>query len=225
MTDPSAMLGWLQLHDSAFPSGRFVHSNGVEAWLAAHPNATADDVCALADAYVEHNVASLDTVITAHAWHASETGELFGLDELTTTYKLSANSRVASGNCGRQLANAARQIGIDEAPYLTAVLAGEADGNLAVVEAVVARALGIGRFETLLGSIRSAYSGVLTAAVRLGRVGPMRVQRALLDRREVVVALAHRAGGTALPDICSTIPELELYAMRHESATARMFTT
>ncbi|MBO0681011.1 urease accessory protein UreF [Mycolicibacterium sp. S2-37] len=225
MTDASAMLAWLQLHDSAFPSGRFVHSNGTEAWLAAHPDATDDDVCALADSYVGHSVASLDAVITAHAWGAASVPELLALDELTTSYKLSASSRIASSNCGRQLATAARHMGVEDGGFLTAVVTGETDGNLAVAEAVVARALDIDRFDTVLGAIRSAYSGVLTAGVRLGRIGPMRVQRALLDRRDVIVELSQRAVATALEDVHSTTPELEVYAIRHETASARMFTT
>ena len=225
MTDAGAMLAWLQLHDSAFPSGRFVHSNGVEAWLGAHPQASTEEVCELADAYVAHNVASLDAVITGHAWAAATTAALIELDELTTSYKLSANSRTASGNCGRQLAGAARQIGIDDCPFLVAVVSGETDGNLAVVEPVVARALGIGRFDTVLGAIRSAYTGVLTVAVRLGRIGPIRVQRALLERRSIMVELADLAVGTPLAEVHSTIPELDISAMRHETASARMFTT
>ncbi|WP_422744170.1 urease accessory protein UreF [Mycobacterium sp. WMMD1722] len=225
MADPGAMLAWLQLHDSAFPSGRFVHSHGAEAWLAAHPDATADDVCALADGYVRNSVAALDAVITGHAWSAASTAELLELDQLTTSYKLSAGSRTASGNCGRQLALAARHLGVEDGGFLGAVWTAETDGNLAVVEPVVARALGIGRFDTVLGTLRSAYTGVLTAAVRLGRIGPMGVQRALLHRRDVIVQLSHLALGTALEDVHATTPELEVYAMRHETASARMFTT
>lgn len=29
-----ALMAWMQLHDSAFPAGRLVHSHGLEEWLA-----------------------------------------------------------------------------------------------------------------------------------------------------------------------------------------------
>ena len=53
-TDPDVAVAlWMQLHDSAFPSGRMVHSLGLEQWLAgADPQATTDcaHTCSLGQA-------------------------------------------------------------------------------------------------------------------------------------------------------------------------------
>lgn len=229
MTDHAALLGWLQLHDSAFPAGRFVHSNGVESWLGAHPHATPRDICAVIDAFVGHSVATLDAVVAAHAWGTSDTDGLIALDQLTSTYKIAAGARTASWSCGRRLVTAARSIGVTgdaaQEGYLLAVTGGRADGNLAVVEAVVQSALGIERFDAVLGSVRSAYAGVLSAAVRLGRLGPMQAQRMLLERRQVIAELTGAAIETPLDDIGSVTVELELHGMRHEAASGRMFAT
>lgn len=224
MTDPQAALAWLQLHDNAFPAGRFVHSYGVESWLQAHPAATDDEICRLAESFVRHSVATLDGVVVAHAWAADEPAGLMELDALTTTHKITANARAASHGCGRQLALVAHQVGIC-APFLTAVTRGDSDGNMAVVEAVVQRKLGIDRLDATLGSIRSGYAGVLSAAVRLGRLGPIRAQRELLGARREIVEMARLALDTPPGDMHSTIPELEIWAMRHETASGRMFTT
>lgn len=224
MADPAAALAWLQLHDNAFPAGRFVHSYGVESWLQAHPAASDSEICRLAESFVRHSVATLDAVVVAHAWAVEELSALTALDALTTSYKLTANARAASHGCGRQLALVAQHVGV-RAPFLGAVTGGRADGNLAVVEAVVQRELGIGRLDAALGSIRSGYAGVLSAAVRLGRLGPIRAQRAMLDARRHMVEMARLALATPLDDMHSTTPELEIWAMRHETASGRMFTT
>ena len=64
-TDPdTALLLWLQLHDSAFPAGRLVHSQGLEEWLADRPEANPDDVGALALDYLVHGFAPLDATGT-----------------------------------------------------------------------------------------------------------------------------------------------------------------
>lgn len=224
MTDPAAALAWLQLHDNAFPAGRFVHSYGVESWLQAHPDAVDGEICALAYSFVRGSVATLDAVVVAQAWAIEDLAALMTLDALTTSYKITANARAASQGCGRQLALVAQQVGVDAA-YLDAVMRRDAAGNLAVVEAVAQRELGIGRLEATLGSIRSGYAGVLSAAVRLGRLGPVRAQRELLIARHEMVEMARLALATPLDDMHSTIPELEIWAIRHETASGRMFTT
>ena len=47
-----ALMAWMQLHDSAFPAGRLVHSHGLEEWLAQRPDAGPDEVSAAVIDYV-----------------------------------------------------------------------------------------------------------------------------------------------------------------------------
>jgi urease accessory protein len=91
-----AQLAWLQLHDSAFPTGRFVHSNGLEAWLGGHPSAGESDVVELARSYLVESVAALDAVAVAHAWSAERLDDQLALDRLVTSYKVSESARIAS---------------------------------------------------------------------------------------------------------------------------------
>lgn len=225
--DPDlAALAWLQLQDSALPAGRFVHSHGLEAWLEAHPAAGEPEVAALAGEFVAGSVAPLDAVVLAHAWGADD-GRLGELDRLLRTYKTSASARTASQGSGRRLARLARDAfgPLAGSPHLAAVLAGSVPGNLAVVEGLVHAALGVPRRQAVLGFLRAAHAGFLSAAVRLGRVGPTAVQRLLHAHHAALVRSADRALRTDLDGLGTCVPELDLHAMRHETRAARLFAT
>jgi urease accessory protein len=227
-TDPwEAELAWLQLHDSAFPSGRFVHSNGLEAWLGAHPAADVELVGSVVEAHLRHNVATLDAVCVAHAHRAGPVEELAELDHLLRAHKLSAAARTASESCGRQLALAARRTlpPLAREEFLLRAAAGETPANLAVVEGVVHRALSIEPSRAVLGHLRSALSGMFSAAVRLGRIGPLEAQRRLFAAAPLLGRLTRNALDTPLGELAAVTPELDVYAMRHETTAARLFST
>lgn len=239
-TDGAVALAlWLQVHDSAFPAGRMVHSHGIEEWLSAHPGAGADEITTVIVEYLAHSFAPLDATITAAAWRAAPDHDaLCALDELTSTYKLFDNARIASESSGRQLATAARNCGLAEGigcldgcldgylnGYLDAVIAGTTAGHCAVVDGALQAALGVPLRIAVLGSIRSMMASMLSAAVRLGRLGPLHSQRIQAATAADIVALADDACLRSLEDLYSTAPALEISGMRHESRSARLFTT
>lgn len=109
----TAVALWLQLHDSAFPAGRMVHSDGLEEWLYQRPDADANAVEAVVCEYLTHGYGTLDAVVTAAAWRDRSSLEaLLEHDELIASYKLFDNARTASVSAGRQLAATACAVGI-----------------------------------------------------------------------------------------------------------------
>ncbi|WP_395309964.1 urease accessory UreF family protein [Mycobacterium sp. AMU20-3851] len=227
-TDPATAVAlWLQLHDSAFPAGRMVHSHGLEEWLSQRPDADAGTIEAIVCAYLTHGYATLDAPVTAAAWRSSDSpATLLELDELIASYKLFGNARTASVSAGRQLAATAGDIGIGAAhPYLMAVCAGDAPGNAAVVDGVVQALLGVTEQLAVLGSLRSMMGSMLSAAVRLGRLGPLQSQRIQLRTAAATAALAQQACARPLEDLCSVAPALEISGMRHERRSSRLFAT
>jgi urease accessory protein len=227
-TDPATALAlWLQLHDSAFPAGRLVHSHGMEEWLAARPDAGAAAIETVVVEYLTHGYAPLDGTITAAAWRDAPSPEcLLGLDELVSSYKLFDNARTASEATGRQLARTAERIGlVDGDPYLAAARTGTSAGHAAVVEGALQAHLGVTLHTAVLGSLRSMSAAMLSAAIRLGRLGPLQAQRIQVRNVATVVELAHRACRRSLNDLSSTAPALEISGMRHETRTARLFAT
>ena len=226
MTDDAVATAlWLQLHDSAFPAGRLVHSNGFEEWLALRPEAGTAEIEAAVMDYLTYGFAPLDATVTAAAWRvAPSAGRLRDLDILLSSHKLFDNARVASQSAGRQLAVTAREVGLaDGDAYITSVLAGESDGNIAVVEAALQAGFGVSAHTTVLGSLRSAMASVLSAAVRLGRCSPLASQRIQVRNVGAIVALASASYDRPVDQISSTAIQFDIAGMRHETRRQRSF--
>ena len=227
-TDPATAIAlWVQLHDSAFPAGRMVHSHGVEEWLTQRPDAGVDAIETVVCGYLTHGYATLDATVTAAAWRDWQSAQrLAELDELIASYKLFDNARTASVSAGRQLAATACDIGIAEQhPHLRAVVAGSTPGHAAVVDGVVQAYLGVTEQLAVLGSLRSLMASMLSAAVRLGRLGPLQSQRIQLRHAAAMTRAAALACERPLSELCSLSPALEISGMCHEERTSRLFAT
>ena len=222
-----SFFGALQLADAGLPIGRFVHSHGLESWLADRPRAGDDEIEQLVATFVLEGVAPLDGAVVALAHRAAELDELLELDRALTARKTLAPARVASTSCGRQLAALAVRL-VDDP--LVASLADEVrrdatDGNLAVVGGALARALAVGAREAVMLELRGAMMGLLSSAVRLGRLGPVSAQ--VIARRLVpdLVAATDEALRTPRAALRSSAFELDVAALVHLRRDSRTFAT
>ena len=221
-------LAALQLGDSALPLGRFAHSQGLEAFLAAEPEAQEDEIAELVESVVLEAAGPLDGVAVADAHRAAHKGDLGGLVELdgrVTARKLTPASRVSSTACGRSLAALVPLLTDARTAVAFAQLArsGETDGNLAVVEGALAAALGLSEEEAVLVELRCAATSLLSAAVRLGRLSAFRAQAIVRRLEPAMVAAAREALGSE--ELRATLPELELHALTHRRTATRLFVT
>ena len=94
-----------------------------------------------------------------------------------------------------------------------------------MVEGALARALGLPLADAVLVELRGAAAGLLSAAVRLGRLSPTRAQVALLELAPAIERAAEEAIELPLDEVRSSAFELELYAVAHRRADARFFST
>jgi urease accessory protein len=223
-----ALLAALQLGDSALPVGRFVHSHGLEAWLAARDRPTPEQLGELVATAVCEGVAPLDGASLAHAHRAGTIGRLMRVDARLTARKLTPASRSASQSCGRQLAALAASLAPDDKlvrELYARVRARATDGNSAVVGGTLARALGVDARSAVLVELRGAATALLSAAVRLGALAPDPAQVALAQLGPQLATATEEALELELDELRSTAPELELFALRHARADARLFAT
>jgi urease accessory protein len=228
MADPSPFLASLQLADSALPIGRFVHSYGLEAWLRDHEGPPAQLVAELVQTVVCEAVAPLDGVLLAHAHRGASIERLTQLDACLTARKLTPSSRHASVACGRKLASLGPSLARDDrrvTELADLVHRRDTDGNLAIVEGALTRALGIAERDAVLIELRGAAASLLSAAVRLGAVSPTVAQIVLADLARSLHEAATDALARELDDVHATTPEIELYALAHTRAQARLFST
>lgn len=228
MSDSAAFLAALQLADSALPIGRFVHSHGIEAWLRDRDRVAPETLADLVRAAVCESIAPLDGAVLAHAHRADSSEALLELDERLTARKLTLSSRNASQTCGRQLATLATQLVADDvlvAKVARAVNGHQTDGNLAVVEGTLARACGLSEREAVLVELRGTAAALLSAAIRLGAISPVRAQVILARLAPSLTEAAHRALALELDQLSASTPELELAALAHARADARLFAT
>lgn len=226
----ASFLAALQLSDSMLPIGRFAHSGGLEALLRHDPEAGEDAILDLVATVVVQSVGPLDGVAVAKAHRVAIGGNVHALVELdirVTARKLTPGSRLASTVCGRRLA-ALVPLLTDRQPvgsYAALVADGGADGNLAVVEGALLAALGVGCDEAVLVEIRSQAATLLSAAVRLGRLSSARAQSALRLLEPSLIEAASLATCLSIDELRSVAPELEIHAMAHARADARLFAT
>ena len=234
-TDPLASLvSVLQLSDSAFPSGRYTLSHGLETLAqGGHvtvPSDSATMLTLLSDS-IRFGVAPSDGVAVACAHRAVGPDGVVDLelvarvDERLTAVKLPRESREASTRTGRAvLATATAAIGVEALrDYSGRVGRGELPCNQAVVVGLLSAGLGVPRLEAVVGELYAFSAGWVSAAVRLSLVDHRTAQGLLHRSRSVIADAAGSVVDRDVNQISSSTPLLDVMSMRHEQAELRLF--
>jgi urease accessory protein len=210
----------LQLADSAFPTGGFAHSGGLEAAIA-HGERDVERFCREAIVATAHG--ALPLVAAVHqdpARHAA-------IDALASAILWSPVAARASCAQGRALADVAAAAFAD--PSLRdarrATAEGRLAGHLAPMFGLVAHALAISAEDTRSLVLHVTLRGLLSSAVRLGAVGPREAQ-AMHARLHPSLDDAMRFAATlSLDDVAQTSPLAELLQATHDRLHVRLFQT
>jgi urease accessory protein len=214
----------LQHADSAFPSGSFGFSNGIEGLFGLGLPKGREGLQQVLIATLHHRWACADRVALVRAYRAGDDlGALCAVDRAVETTILPEPLRVGSRrNGGALLAAHGRMETPGAAALRTLIDAGRAYGHLSVVQGTMWRARGMTEQTAVAVSGYAAASGLVTAAVRLGHIGAIEAQRVLAATLAVV---AEATAETVPPDaeIESFTPWLDLAAARHARASLRLF--
>jgi urease accessory protein len=214
-----SLLAW-QLVDSAFPSGGFAHSWGLEAAFQAG-EVHSDETLArfLRETLRTTGHAMLPLVNAAHA--APDRAAV--LDDLCDVFLTNAVANRASRLQGKALISACARIW-----PTAAIRALDARGHLpcghqAPATGAALRLLGIPLDVAQTMTLYVASRGVLAAAVRLGVTGPFRAQQLQHDVASDIASVIDRCGDLDESALAQTAPILDLLQSAHDRLYSRLF--
>jgi urease accessory protein len=215
---------WLlwQLADSAFPTGGFGHSSGLEAAYQHREVAHRTELIVFLEASLNQLPhGALPFVKAAHEG-ASEFSEIDWLCDAFTSNHVA--NRASRGQGQALLASAERSFGGTKLKLLrTQVFDQELPGHLAPAFGAVMAALAIDFTSAARLFVFMQLRGMISAAVRLNVVGPLEaqsIQHGLSARAEEV---AGKARNLTLDDIAQTAPLLDLLQGTQDRLYSRLF--
>ena len=223
-----ARLAMLQLADSAFPSGAYTLSHGLETLVAEGLVGDAMDLAAALDVALRARLGRTDLPALLAAWDAApDLAPAIAVDRRLSAAKLAREEREASARVGLRLAV---EVGrLTSAPILATFVAaieeGRTPGNGAVALGLAARDLGIARRDAALLAGYGFANGFVSAALRLGRIGHGVAQRLLREAGPAIVAAVDLAQTTDPDDLFACAPMFDVAMARHETAPVRLFAT
>jgi len=228
------LVSLLQLSDSAFPTGRYIHSYGLETYaqdgLLNSPNRASMLLDLLSDS-IRLGVAPSDGTALACSHRAIGLEPQVGLelivkaDSRLTAVKLASEARDASKRMGRALLHEAVTTFAGRAisSYAELVEAGRSPGNHAVVFGVLTATLGVPTVAAITSELYAFSASWVAAAVRLSLTDHHTAQILLHRVRSVIADAALNAASRDVRHISSCTPLLDVMAMRHEQADLRLF--
>lgn len=222
MVDTPALLLALQMGDSAFPSGSFGFSWGLETLKADGLVRDGAGVLAFAQAQLRRRWATADRPLLRRA-HAAyrDHGTLAALDAQVEAMTQAFELREGSRRAGRALLRSHAGLGTDGvAAWRAAVRSGRGLGHLPVAQGVAFAGAGLSAAEAEAVAAFGLAAGIGQAAVRLALCGPLEAQATIAALRPTMAAILDSAPSEH-PH--AFVPASEIAAMRHEAGDVRLF--
>jgi urease accessory protein len=215
---------FLQLCDSAFPSGAFSQSFGLETAMLERGVRDARAVRAWIHAYLSDALATLDGGAIALLLAGADVLEL---DAFVAASIAPGEVRAANRRLARATLDAYATMGLDDATaraYRAAIGAGRAHGVHALAFGLGQRAIGAAAADAICGYLSAAAGALAAVAARAVPLGQRDVGALLWSLREPIGALARRAAAVRDPgDLHASAIDCEIDAMRHADLDGRLF--
>jgi urease accessory protein len=209
-----------QLADSAFPTGGFAHSGGLEAAWQHGEIQGRDDLHQYARTSVTQLGRTTLPLVTAAA---ADPGRLGELDRLCEAFTPNHVANRASRLQGQALLASADRIFTHPELRKLRDSPSVPHGHFPPVFGVVMTLLGLDQQTVAQLFLFQHLRALLTAAVRLGIVGPMEGQALQLRLGPHAAGVLQRSFGIAVEDIAQTAPLMDLWQGSQDRLYSRLF--
>jgi len=216
------MTDWLtwQIVDSAFPTGAFAHSGGLEsAWQQGEVEDLDGLRRFLHSAVLQSGHAALPLLNSAYR-HPER---LAALDDRCEVFLVNAVANRASRIQGRSLVATAARVWPSQAMSELRTLAGTTRGHVAPLSGATFRQIGLPLATAQKVALYGAARTVLTAAVRLGIAGSYEAQRMQHGCVEWLDEVARRCRELTTDDLAQTSPVIDILQGGHDRLYSRLF--
>ena len=224
-----ALLVSLQLTDSAFPSGMYTLSHGLEGFAQARAvdQDTVPELLADLLRYAVGPAGATALALAHRATTAADWDALVEVDQRLHATQLNRELRLASTRTGRQLLDTARLAFGDPAldRYAELVAGKRTPGCQPVATAVAHAAAGVPVAQAVAGDLFAFCVSFTGAALRLRLTDHRRAQVTLRRAAPLIEEVTAAALGRDLHDLGGCVPMADVMSGRHERAEARMFAT
>jgi len=228
LTDLAALLAALQIGDSAFPTGGYTQSHGLEAAVAIGRVRDLPTAEAYLHSLLAGVVGPTDVVALVHAATATDLGTVVAIDRALFARKLAREPRQASQRAGRALLAVLPALGVPSPllrAYAEAVRSGRTPGVQPVAFGLVAGWLGL---DPAVAAAVYLHSLLLSCVGALGRLLPvdhLALQGLVRRAPPLVQTVVARALATPWRRMATSAPEVEILAMVHERTLMHAFAT
>ncbi len=216
----SPWLTW-QLADSAFPTGGFAHSFGLEAAWQQGEVTAASLPSFVRDVVLQAGRSALPFVVAAY----DEPADLPEIDGRCDAFLRNPVANRASRVQGRAWLGTVRRA--FPSPAVSALCdSARSSGtarHFAPAFGATMRALDIDRREAARVFLFGVARGTLSAAVRLGVIGTMDAQRVLGECGEELDHALERSEGLSIEEAVQTAPLVDLWQASHDRLYSRLF--
>lgn len=222
------LLSLLHFADTAFPTGGYAHSFGLEHYCQAGLVRDRAGVERFLLAHLEGSAGPCDATAAVAALGAMTAGDVDGcrlLDETVEAMKPVREFREGSRQMGRQTLRVASELTGDARlrAYLGDIGAGRAPGHHAPALGMTGAVLGWDAGEMVVAFLYSTTALLVGAALRLLPMGQTEGQRVLWGLHPVIERVAREAAQRDPAELWSFAPGLDIQGMLHERLDARLF--